>query len=259
MGTRLLPNRFFKSDMDIKSEGSKAENTYMTNAEIDYKPNAADDEPLLFDSRSEEEMLPLYTESHIHREADDPMKAPNEDATPDQVRDFIFELLTTKRNLHVDHARRIAAKWTIGNGKEMRTYPPSMYGKIFGFEDGWIVYKEVHVALCMAIRKKSRAKAVEIRGIVLLAIWFLAAGLLIGLTDTFLYAGVVMIIIGCVPLVLMGIAFVYLLLFGLTKLENLNTKLEEDADATAQATAQARIEARLLAAFENRQLSTNCC
>lgn len=93
----------------------------------------------------------------------------------------------------------------------------------------------------------------------LLAIWFLAAGLLIGLTDTFLYAGVVMIIIGCVPLVLMGIAFVYLLLFGLTKLENLNTKLEEDADATAQATAQARIEARLLAAFENRQLSTNCC
>ncbi|KAI6853536.1 hypothetical protein KC365_g16176 [Hortaea werneckii] len=245
--------------MDIKSEGSKAENTYMTNAEIDYKPNAADDEPLLFDSRSEEEMLPLYTESHIHREADDPMKAPNEDATPDQVRDFIFELLTTKRNLHVDHARRIAAKWTIGNGKEMRTYPPSIYGDIFGFENGWIVYKEVHVALCMAIRKKSRGKVVGIRGIVLFAIWFLAAGLLIGLTDTFLYAGVVMIIIGCFPLILMGMAFVYLLLFGLTKLENLNTKLEEDADAIAQATAQARIEARLLAAFKNRPSPTNRC
>ncbi|GAB7363740.1 hypothetical protein MBLNU230_g4308t1 [Neophaeotheca triangularis] len=98
----------------------------MADSEVDHKPNAADDDPAPIDGPSSEteEMLPLYTESHVQREADGSIKFPDAKATPDEVRDFIVKLLTTKRNLHIDHARRVAAKWTMGNGGELRAYPP---------------------------------------------------------------------------------------------------------------------------------------
>jgi len=104
-------------------------------------------------SLAEEPLLPTYEQfdSTDPATSDSP---PESTATADQIRDFVVHLLTTKRGLALDHARRIASKWTIGNGKELRSWPPSMYLDIFGREDGWVVYKEVK--LCIAHDEQSK-------------------------------------------------------------------------------------------------------
>lgn len=72
---------------------------------------------------------------------------PPRNASPEQVRDYINQLLTTKRNLPNDELASIAARWTVGSGQELRSYSPSMYFQVFGYEDGWIVFHEVKLAL----------------------------------------------------------------------------------------------------------------
>ncbi|KAK5736814.1 hypothetical protein LTR17_007139 [Elasticomyces elasticus] len=68
-------------------------------------------------------------------------------ATPDEVRDFITRLLINRRGLPQDHVRRAVAKWTVGSGRELRSYSPSMYLDLFGREDGWIIYHEVKLCI----------------------------------------------------------------------------------------------------------------
>lgn len=109
------------------------------------------------DIELEEQPPPAYEASpseHHHREGDavvveedNPDVLPKPEATPQQVRAYIEHLLTTKRTLPADHAQRIAAKWTTGNGQDLRSYPPAMYLEIFGREDGWTVYMEVKVCI----------------------------------------------------------------------------------------------------------------
>lgn len=100
-------------------------------------------------SLAEEPLLPTYEQlQSTDPAATEPL--PETTATADQIRDFLVHLLTSKRGLALDHARRIASKWTIGNGKELRSYPPSMYLDIFGREDGWVVYKEVKTCIIRA-------------------------------------------------------------------------------------------------------------
>lgn len=153
----FLQNIYQKPTMDAEGQQTNGEYTKVAH------DDTHDDPPPFHSSRSNngnddsEEMLPLYTEMHARHSASDSITPPAATATPDQVRDFIVELLTTTRGLHIDHARRVAARWTLGNGQEMRAYPPWMYRDIFGFEDGWIVYKEVHVVLHNATRSRRRA------------------------------------------------------------------------------------------------------
>jgi hypothetical protein len=105
-------------------------------------------------SLDDEPLLPTYEQFQTTDPDAATLETPPETtATPDQIRDFLVHLLTSKRKLALDHARRIASKWTIGNGKELRNYPSSMYLDIFGREDGWVVYKEVK--LCIALHGKS--------------------------------------------------------------------------------------------------------
>jgi hypothetical protein len=93
-------------------------------------------------SPDEEHLLPTYEQFEAtSSNASDVL--PEETATPDQIRDFLSQLLAAKRGISADHARRIASKWTISSGKELRSYRPLMYTDIFGREDGYIVYKEV--------------------------------------------------------------------------------------------------------------------
>lgn len=96
-------------------------------------------------SSLDEEHLPLYEEFQEDAASADTL--PEAKATPGEVREFIANLLVTERNLSVDYARRAAAKWTVGSGRELRSYTPSMYLDIFGREDGWIIYREVHLII----------------------------------------------------------------------------------------------------------------
>lgn len=96
-------------------------------------------------SSLDEEHLPLYEE--FQEDASSADILPEAKATPDHVRIFIANLLVTKRNLSVDYARRDAAKWTVGSGRELHSYTPSMYLDIFGREDVWIIYREVHLII----------------------------------------------------------------------------------------------------------------
>lgn len=104
-------------------------------------------------SLAEEPLLPTY-EQFQSTDAATAETLPEKTATADQIRDFLVHLLTSKRGLALDHARRIASKWTIGNGKELRSHPPSMYLDIFGREDGWVVYKEVKTCIIRAEQSK---------------------------------------------------------------------------------------------------------
>ena len=92
-----------------------------------------------------EEGLPLYTELQYTEALPDLL--PHAKASPMEVSDFLVHLLTDSRDMSTDDARRLAALWTKGTGQELRSFPPAMYFDIFGTEDGWIVYREVHLTL----------------------------------------------------------------------------------------------------------------
>jgi hypothetical protein len=81
---------------------------------------------------------------------------PSINATPDEVRDFITRLLINRRGLPQDHVRRAVAKWTVGSGRELRSYTPSMYLDLFGREDGWIIYREVKLSIYCEQNKSGR-------------------------------------------------------------------------------------------------------
>lgn len=87
-----------------------------------------------------EEMLPLYEESQ--GESGFELKFPDSKATPDDVREYICKIMQS-RGISLDHARRVAARWRVGTGQELRSYPVPMFGDIFGPEDGWMLYKEI--------------------------------------------------------------------------------------------------------------------
>ncbi|THY13573.1 hypothetical protein D6D01_08315 [Aureobasidium pullulans] len=77
-------------------------------------------------------------------------------ASPSEVRAFITELLILTRNLPAQHAKDIADKWHLGTGRELTTYPPSVYADIFGSEDAWMVYKESQLFIRRAKQEKTR-------------------------------------------------------------------------------------------------------
>lgn len=83
------------------------------------------------------ESLPLYEEHHDVSAVD--LKTPDDKATPDEVRDYLVAVMRS-RGSGIDHARRVASKWNAGTGRELRTYPVSMYRDIFGAEDGYAIY-----------------------------------------------------------------------------------------------------------------------
>lgn len=79
-------------------------------------------------------------------------------ASPSEVRAFITELLILTRNLPAQHAKEIADKWHLGTGRELTTYPPSVYADIFGSEDAWMVYKESQLFIRRARQEKNRRR-----------------------------------------------------------------------------------------------------
>lgn len=92
-----------------------------------------------------DEHLPLYGEFECFAANDDGL--PGVHATPDEVRRYLMHLLTSKRDLPLDHVRRVVTRWRIGSGLELRSYSPAMYLDIFGREDGWVIYTEVRLAI----------------------------------------------------------------------------------------------------------------
>ena len=113
----------------------------------------ANDEEEARPSSDAEETLPLYEDVQVDSTAE--IKAPDAKATPDEVRDFLVQLMLA-RGVGIDHARRVSARWTIGTGKELSAYPVAMYRDIFGAEDGWVVYKEVKTLIYAREFKKSK-------------------------------------------------------------------------------------------------------
>ncbi|KAI5268134.1 hypothetical protein E4T47_07869 [Aureobasidium subglaciale] len=89
----------------------------------------------------DEESLPLYQPS-----ASPKLAPPDAEATPNEVREFLEKLLIENRGLKQEQAKDVAAKWTLGTGRDLVKYPVAMYNEIFGLEAGWMVYKEVKLA-----------------------------------------------------------------------------------------------------------------
>ncbi|THZ09660.1 hypothetical protein D6C95_01123 [Aureobasidium pullulans] len=115
------------------------------------------------------EGLPLYSDISVAQAGE--LTAPPEKATADEVREFLMQLLIKNRGLHQDHARRVASKWTLGTGRELISYPPSLYAEIFGLEDAWMVYKEAKVFIGTEKNKKKRVNVKYLALFILSALW----------------------------------------------------------------------------------------
>ncbi|THX51851.1 hypothetical protein D6D11_04917 [Aureobasidium pullulans] len=100
-------------------------------------------ETLLHDGSDDNDGLPLYED--VQAALPEVLALPSPMATPDDVRIYLLRLLMEKRRLHLDRARHVASKWVRGNGQDLVEYSPQVYYGIFGHEDGWMVYKEVHL------------------------------------------------------------------------------------------------------------------
>lgn len=66
-------------------------------------------------------------------------------ASPAEVRNFLTNLLITHRGIPLDHAQHIASHWTLGSGREISTYSATICLQVFGYENGWILYKEIKI------------------------------------------------------------------------------------------------------------------
>ncbi|EME86692.1 uncharacterized protein MYCFIDRAFT_202613 [Pseudocercospora fijiensis CIRAD86] len=75
------------------------------------------------------------------------IKLPAEDATADEVRAYLVDILTLSHGLQHAEARQIASAWLAGTGRELRKYPGKMYHEIFGAQAGWMLYKEIKIAV----------------------------------------------------------------------------------------------------------------
>lgn len=107
-----------------------------------------------------EEDLPVYNgEDELLSHAP---SLPGIHATPDVIRDFLLYLLVKNRAFPHDHARRVAARWKVGSGLELRQYNPSMFFGVFGREDGWVLFWEVRVGLWREKRLVVRYKMCEL-------------------------------------------------------------------------------------------------
>jgi hypothetical protein len=100
----------------------------------------------IMDSAKDQEPLLSEEETPDQQNASQHISTPPPEASPEQIRTYLTCLLTTKRKLPEDYVRPVVANWKIGSGQELRSYSPAMYLRIFGHEDGWIIYREVMLA-----------------------------------------------------------------------------------------------------------------
>lgn len=98
-----------------------------------------------------EETLPLYEEFQYSEAQAETIPPPT--ATSDEVRAYLNSLLRDRHNLPDDHARRVVARWTLGTGRELRSYTPQMYLDIFGREEGWFLYRDIKMDAYKAKKK----------------------------------------------------------------------------------------------------------
>jgi hypothetical protein len=111
-------------------------------------------------SSDETTLLPTYEQSQS-TPSEASVTLPSETATPEQVREFLVQLLIAKRSFSDAHACRIASEWKLAGGKELRTYGPSWYRDFFGRgEEGLIVFKEVKTLVYQRELDERKAKII---------------------------------------------------------------------------------------------------
>jgi hypothetical protein len=98
------------------------------------------------DSTKDRKPLLSKEENLAQQNASQPISTPPPEASPEQIRTYLTHLLVTKRKLSDGYVSSVVANWKLGSGQELRSYSPAMYLRIFGHEDGWIIYREVMLA-----------------------------------------------------------------------------------------------------------------
>jgi hypothetical protein len=106
-------------------------------------------------SSSLDEDLPLYGEFQYSDQND---ALPPSTATPAEVADFLLHLVVSTESMSLDQARGVATKWTNRAGQDLLSYPDAMYFQIFGYENGWIVCREVKMVAHRENMKTSAGK-----------------------------------------------------------------------------------------------------
>lgn len=144
----LIQNKVEMSNitMDYRASSPPIFPLSPTKQENPMSPDEFEEEglPLYRSSLSEEDPIPTSSHDELHSHTP---SLPARHARPDEIRDSLAYLLVKQRGFSQDHARDIAARWTVGSGLELRQYSPSMFFEVFGREDGWVLFREVRVAL----------------------------------------------------------------------------------------------------------------
>lgn len=123
-----------------------------------YSSDADEEASLpLYDMSRDESTLPLYAAGSSSAARERPA-LPDKKATPQEIRDFLTELLVATRGLPVPEAQAIASAWRLGSGQELLGYPPQMYRQLFGNENGWVVCKEARLLITETEWKKGMGK-----------------------------------------------------------------------------------------------------
>ncbi|KAK5163208.1 uncharacterized protein LTR77_010794 [Saxophila tyrrhenica] len=92
-------------------------------------------------------------------------------ATPAEVQEYIFQILQ-QENFAQGKAEQIAGRWTVGTGRELRSYPPAMLRKILFFDmdeqEIWRLYMALKTPYHRAARRNTIVMALKI-GVALIA------------------------------------------------------------------------------------------
>lgn len=68
---------------------------------------------------------------------------PSSTATPNEVRAYLVQVLIIKHNATADYANKVAKKWGLGRGLDLRRMRRSDFQNWFGHADGYYLFDSV--------------------------------------------------------------------------------------------------------------------
>lgn len=70
-------------------------------------------------------------------------KLPARLAGPQEIRDYIFQVIVSKHDALPDFASKIASHWQLGRGSDFRDAQSDEFEKIFGVNPGLCIFRSV--------------------------------------------------------------------------------------------------------------------
>ncbi|KAH9844477.1 hypothetical protein Tdes44962_MAKER01511 [Teratosphaeria destructans] len=154
-----------------------------------------------------DETLPLHSECVVN--GDSSTVFLEKDASADDIREYLSQILVSKYRVGIDEARRVALKWGAGTVRELKQYPPHMFLELFGPENGWLLYKQVKMGVAEQENKNSKSSN---RDHAIISLILFAMSETAGTSLVLSEAGGFMFVLGLVLIIVVGMFFLFITL-----------------------------------------------